>query len=423
MRARLLLSLLALAACTTSAAHDELPGVEVSRSDVAFTPSASASDLAAVVAADTAFALDLVSAAGTDHNLIVSPFSIATALGMLEPGARGATRAEMATVLHETLVDEQLHPARGALLAALADQPAVSEELPPPFTLRAHNMVWAQRDYPILGPYLDVLAASYDAGLARLDFGSDPDAARITINDAVAEQTEQRIEDLIPEGVITDLTRLVLTNAVYFRANWLNEFDPEQTSDGVFHTASGSEVTVPMMSISALFDYADGDGYAAARLPYVGDASMMVLLPDLDLPDLIERLTVEEITAARERAASFQVDLTMPRFEFRTQLGLADVLQALGMRSAFVPPPGPGSADLTGIVETPELFVQDVVHQGFVAVDEKGTEAAAATAVIAGATSMPPTATLILDRPFLFLIQHDATGEILFAGVVADPAT
>jgi serpin B len=395
---------------------------EVARGSSPFEPSAPAGDVTAVVAADTAFSLDLMSRAWTGDNLIISPFSIATALGMLEAGARGETREQMAEVLHESLTDQSLHDARGTLLAALASEAPSTDEEPPPFTLRAVNSLWAQRDYPILEDYLEVLSGSYDTGVALLDFMSDPDAARVVINDAVAEQTEQRITDLIPKGVITALTRLVLTNAVYFKANWLNEFNPDLTADGIFRTARGVEVTVPMMHTSSRIQYVDGNGYTAAWLPYVGDAAMMVILPDGDVDGLLATLTVDELAEAGRLAGGFQVDLTMPRFEYRSQLGLSPVLQDLGMQAAFSPPPGDGTADLTGIVEARELYVQDVIHQGFVKVDEKGTEAAAATAIVVGATSMPQPASLILDRPFLFLIQHQSSGEVLFAGIVANPS-
>jgi serpin B len=307
-------------------------------------------------------------------------------------------------------------------LAAIAASGQSPEgEDPPPFRLRAVNSLWLQRDYPVLAEYLDTLAASYDAGLNLLDFIADPEGSRRTINDAVAVATEDRIEELIPEGVITDLTRLVLTNAVYFKANWASEFDPAATAPAPFRLADGTETTVPMMHTSATVDFAHGRGFVAAWLPYVGDASMMVLLPEGDLADLLADLSPEDLQAANQARLAHMVDLAVPRFEFRSQLTLAPLLQELGMEAAFVPPPAPGSADLTGITAVRELYVQDVVHEGFVKVDEKGTEAAAATAVVVGVTSLPPAATLHLDRPFLFLISHESTGEILFAGVVARP--
>lgn len=407
---------------TGSAPQLEPPeGIEEARSTVALDVSGVPDgDVESVVAGDTAFALDLVREIYEGGNLILSPLSITTALGMLEAGARGETRAEMAEVLHETLPDERLHPARGALVEAVAAPPSTSTEGDvPPFTLRAVNASWAQTRYPIRDEYLDTLARSYDAGAYLLDFEADPEAARETINAWVERETEDRIVDLVPPGVIDELTRLVLTNAVYFKANWLREFDPKQTADGPFTTAAGSTVTVPMMRLDATLDYVDAGGFAAAWLPYVGDAAMMVLLPEGDLDELLRSLTPQALTDARTKRSERQVALTMPRFEISSPIGLRESLEALGMTAAFVPPPD--GADLTGIVAERELYVQDVIHQGFISVDEKGTEAAAATAVVVGVTAAAPPAQLTLDRPFLFAIVHEPSGALLFVGAVTNP--
>lgn len=417
-RCTVVLASIALVAACGQPSAEGPEGAEVARSDASLAVSdVPLGDVASVVASDTAFALDLLAEVYRGDNLIFSPFSIATALGMLEPGARGDTRAEMATMLHETLPDVRLHPARGALLVAVDAAPA--EEAEDPFTLRAVNATWAQRDYPILAPYLDVLARSYDAGAFLVDYSADPEAARRTINGWVADQTENRIEDLVPEGVITALTRLVLTNAVYFQASWLEQFDPDLTEDRTFTPAGGDPVTVPFVHGSQQIPYVDGDGFRAAWIPYVGDASMMVILPDGEIASLVGALTPQALEAALATRSGVQVDLAIPKFEYRSELPLSAALQSLGMQAAF----DPGAADLTGIVAERELFVQDVVHQGFVKLDEQGTEAAAATAVVVGLTSAPlEAAELVLDRPFLFLIRHDPTGEILFAGVVANPS-
>jgi serpin B len=416
----LLATISLLAACGLPSAEGP-EGAELARSDAPLSVSdVPAADVAAVVEADTAFALDLLREAYRSDNLILSPFSVATALGMLEPGARGETRAEMAAMLHETLADDRLHPARGALLAAVnTASSALPEGQDDPFTLRAVDATWAQSGYPILPEFLDVLAHSYDAGAFLIDFAADPEAARRAINDWVAGQTEDRIEDLVPEGVIDPLTRLVLTNAVYFKASWEEQFDPAATADREFSPEAGEPVPVPFLHASRTLSFVEADGFRAAWIPYVGDASLMVLLPDGDLATLLAGLTPEVLAQATEARAGMQVDLALPKFEFRSELSLAEVLQSLGMRAAF----DPGAADLTGIVAARELVVQDVVHQGFVKLDEQGTEAAAATAVVVGLTAAPvETVELVLDRPFLFLIRHDPTGEILFAGVVANPA-
>lgn len=423
MRLWLLVALVVLAAACGQPAAQGPSGVEEARSAVAFeVSSASETDLAAVVAGDTAFALELAPLLYVGENLIFSPFSITTALGMLEPGARGETHTEMVAMLHETLPEDRLHAARGALLAAVNAPPSsVPEGDALPFTLRAVNASWSQRGYPIVEDYLDVLARSFDAGTFLLDFGADPNGSRLTINDWVANETEQRIEDLIPEGVITDLTRLVLTNAIYFKANWLNQFSPDVTEDGSFHSVAG-DVTVPFMHGSVRAPFVEQDGFRAVWLPYVGDASMMVLLPDGDVGDLLGSLDPDSLGRAREARGDFQVELAMPKFEFGSPSLLSDTLKELGMVTAFITPSGSGGADLTGITDERELYVQEVVHEGFIKVDEVGTEAAAATAIVVGVTSLPQPTELILDRPFLFLIQHEPTGAILFAGVVANPA-
>lgn len=397
-------------------------GATTARSDLPWDVSAaSPSDVGRVVAGDTAFAIDLLRGSYEGRNLVLSPFSITTALGMLEAGARGETRSEMAAALHETLPDATLHPARGALVAAVDTPPRrLPEGGATPFSLSAVNAVWVQRGYDVRAEYLDLLSRSYDAGTFFLDFAGDPEAGRNAINEWVADKTANRIEDLVPPGVLDTLTRMILTNAVYFKANWLDPFDPADTTGGVFDVVDGSPVSVPFMRAGLTIPFLETPELTLARLPYVGDASMTVVLPRGNMETLLDGLTPESLDTAT--AGVRLVDLSMPRFEYRSPLLLSSTLRALGMTSAFVPPPGPGTADLTGIVERRELYVQEVVHQGFISVDERGTEAAAATAVVIGATSAPQPATLTLDRPFLFLIRHDPTGEVLFAGILADPS-
>jgi serpin B len=292
-----------------------------------------------------------------------------------------------------------------------------------PFTIRVANSLWGQHGYPFLEEFLMLLAEQYDAGMHLVDFASAAEDARRTINDWVEDQTEGRIVDLIPEGAVTGLTRLVLVNAIWFKANWAEQFSPDDTADGPFTRLDGSVVTVPMMHRSGRIEFMEGDGYVAARLPYAGDASMLVIVPDEGLfPEIARAFGPDDLSEVRELLQIHQVDLTLPRFEFRSELGLKPPLREMGIVAAFVEPSRPDGADLTGMTAERELFVHDVVHQAFISVDEQGTEAAAATAVIIGLESAPPPATLTADRPFLFLIQHDTTGEILFLGQVADPS-
>lgn len=396
------------------------------RADV---PRATATDvtddeLAALVAGDTAFAFDLYRRTAGDTNLVLSPYSVAAALTMTYAGARGDTAAQMRDVLHLGLGDDRIHTARNELDLRITApvEPAPGDDRQP-FTLRVANSLWGQQGYPFLDEFLTLLAENYGAGMNLVDFVGAAEEARQTINAWVERETEGRITDLIPEGVIDDLTRLVLVNAIWFKANWQVPFDPALTADAAFTTVAGDEVTVPMMAADLRTDYVEGDGYAAVRLRYAGDASMLVVVPDPGrFDDVASRLDPDLVAEIDRGLAEHQVDLRMPRFSFRANVALADVLKELGMVAAFTEPSLPGGADFTGMAETRELFIKAVAHQAFIAVDEEGTEAAAATAVVVGLESLPPPATLDVDRPFLFLIRHDSTGEILFLGQVTDPS-
>ena len=380
-------------------------------------------ELTSLVDGDTAFALDLYRELRSDDpdNLFFSPYSISLALAMTLAGAQGNTFDEMAEVLRAT-DGEEWHVARNALDQALRAERETIDDLQP-LELEIANSLWGQAGYPFREDYLELLARHYGAGLNTVDFATAWDEARAAINAWVEDATNDRIVDLIPDGAIDDLTRLVLVNAIFFKANWVNQFDPDLTRDGTFRTLAGGEVTVPMMSGSLRTLYGQGDGWEAVRLPYAGNASMLVIAPEHGrFAELAAGLDADLLGRVRAGISDHQVDLTMPRFEFRSNFSLPDVLERLGMIDAFVEPAPDSGADFTGIVDRRELFITDVVHQAFVSVDEEGTEAAAATAVIMGLQSAPPPAVLTLDRPFIFIIQDDATGAILFIGHVADPS-
>lgn len=412
---------------TTPTTSPPEPSGELARADV---PRASATDvtaaeLAALVGGNTAFAFDLFRLASADgENTLLSPYSIAAALTMTYAGARGTTAEEMREALHLALGDDRIHAGRNELDLRVTTVP----ELPDmddrePFDIRVANSLWGQHDYPFLEDFLVLLAENYDAGMNLVDFVTAAEVARQTINSWVEDQTAGRIVDLIPQGVITDLTRLVLVNAIWFKANWTQQFDPAMTEDGSFTLLDGSEVTAPLMHGSARTGYAEGDGYRAVRLAYAGDASMLILLPDAGRFEEVKAgFGPAELAALRAALSEHQVDLALPKFEFRSQFSLKSVLKDLGMVAAFTEPSLPDGADFTGMTERRELFVHEVVHQAFIAVDEQGTEAAAATAVIVGLESAPPPATMNVDRPFLFFIEHTGTGEILFLGQLIDPS-
>ena len=387
----------------------------------------SAADTEALVDGNTDFTLRLYQAlrVETDENLFFSPYSISLALAMAYAGARGETEQQMAETLGFTLARDDLHAAFNALDQALASrgQQRVEEGDGTRFELNIANAIWGQRGFEFLDGFLDVLAENYGAGMRLVDFVRATEESRGLINDWVAEQTEDRIVELIPEGAIDAMTRLVLTNAIYFNASWLHPFEEEQTADGRFALLDGSEVTAPMMHQSVRTAYAAAEGYQAVELPYIGhELSMVVVLPDAgEFAAFEATLDAAKLSAITAGLGDTQVTLTMPRFEFESAFGLADALKALGMTHAFTPPSGSSGADFTGMYGSRDLYIQDVLHEAFVSVDERGTEAAAATAVLIGVTSMPQAATMTVDRPFLCLIRDRVSGTVLFIGRVMDP--
>jgi serpin B len=382
------------------------------------------SDEASLVEGNSAFAFDLYQALkGQEGNLFFSPYSISLALAMTYAGARGETAQQMADTLHFSLEQDKLHPTFEWLAAELAsrgEEAAGKDEKG--FRLNIVNAIWGQEDYEFLSDFLDLLAENYGAGLRILDFIAEPEQSRVTINDWVSNQTEGRIEDLIPPGMIDALTRLVLTNAIYFNAAWENPFDEDRTADGPFYLVDGGQVTVPMMKQTNLFGYARGNGYQAVELPYDGDEfSMVILLPASgNFRAFEEGLRSGQVGATITHLQSTKVSLTMPQFGFDSAFELKDTLSAMGMGDAFVF----GDADFSGMTGNRELYISAVVHKAFVSVDEAGTEADAATAVIVPAGSSgsePPPVKVTIDRPFIFLIRDIETGAILFVGRVLNP--
>jgi serpin B len=417
------LSLLGLAAAcspaTAETATGTRPGIEVRSSKPRLTASVPAEDTRQVADDDAAFGLDVLTKTAGRENFFVSPHSISLALAMTYGGARNQTATQMAHALRFTLPPERLHPAFGALdleLARRAEKPVESGRA---FKLNVMNALWGQRGYTFLGSYLDLLAESYGAGLSLLDFGADPEGSRTAINHWVSDQTETRIPELIPSGVVTSATVLVLTNAIYFNASWAVPFEEGSTTDGAFTKLDGSPVSARLMHQTKEHRYAEGDGWQALELLYTGDdVSMLVLLPKSGtFEDFRSKLDGPRFASIVSALGEKLVTTTLPRFSFRTTLGVKATLRSLGMTDAFEA----GVADFSGMDGSRSLFIQDVVHQAFVAVDEKGTEAAAATAVIIGKTSVPELATFTADRPFLVAIRDNPTGTVLFLGQVTTP--
>ncbi len=415
--------LLILSLIITGCAPVGPAGATEARSDAPreINPALSEGDLQVLVDGNTAFAADLYQQLREEEgNLFFSPHSISVALAMTYAGARGETADQMAETLHFTLPQDDLHASFNALDLALQHDEETDEET---FTLNIANSLWAEETYDFRDEFLDLLARNYGAGLRLVDFINQYEAARKAINTWVEQKTEDKIKDLIPEGGVTDLTRLVLANAIYFNAKWAHTFPEDRTQDGAFTTADGSEVTVPMMSWDKpqFVPYAQGDGYQAIELPYRGgDASMVILVSDAGtLAEFEAELTGERLQRIIDSMETKGVALTMPKFEYDATTSLADTLSAMGMPDAM----DPNRADFSGMDGTRDLYITDVFHKAYVAVDEEGTEAAAATAVVASLESMPQIdVELTIDRPFIYLIRDTETGAVLFLGRVVDPA-
>ena len=377
----------------------------------------------ALVSGNNALALDLYQALSQaqDGNLFYSPYSISLALAMTYAGARGETEAQMAHALHFDLPQESLHAAFNRLDLDLASSGQSSGNTQP-LQLNIANAVWAQMDFPFLPAYLDLLAHNYGAGIYLADFVNQADRVVEEINRWVSDQTEEKIQDILSPGALDAMTRMALANAIYFKAAWNDQFDIDNTQPAPFYLLDGSEVQVDMMSGEMRLPYLRGEDYQAVELRYSGmTAAMDIILPDegqfaafeagLDWP------AVEAILAGLDTTL---VQLSMPKFTFRSQFSLADTLAGLGMPSAF----DGGAADFSGMDGQRDLYIGDIIHQAFVAVDEEGTEAAAATIVIFEVTSIEPTGEIIqltIDRPFFFLIRDLTSGQILFFGRVLNP--
>jgi serpin B len=392
-------------------------------------PQVAGDDLQDLAAGNSAFAFDLFQALrGEEGNLFYSPYSISVALAMTYAGARNETETEMADTLHFSLPQERLHPAFNGLDLELVKRAEGAEGLDEApgepgegFRLNIANALWGQEGYPFLPQFLDLLARNYGAGMRLVDFMGDVEAARVTINDWVSEQTEGKIEDLIPPGMLDATTRLVLTNAIYFNAAWADPFEELATSDGPFYLLDGSQVTASLMQQTETFGYARGDGYQLVELPYSGhEMSMVILLPDEGGYEAFEEgLDASTVEAMLNGASSQRLNLTMPRFEFDDQFSLGETLADMGMPLAFS-----NQADFSGMTGQRDLFISAVVHKAFVAVDEQGTEAAAATAVgMAMSAIQADPAQVRIDRPFVFFIRDIQTGTILFVGRVLDPTS
>lgn len=385
-----------------------------------------AEDAAPLVSGNTSFACDLYARLqARDGNLFFSPYSISACLAMTREGARGDTATEMDAVFH--------FPARGMgegfhHLDEALEPPTVTDgwgqnaKEVSAYELTVANRLWGQQGYTFRKPFLDRLAEVYGASLAEVDF-HHPVAVRAAINGWIEKETHDKIKDMIPEGLPTTDTRLVLANAVYFKSQWKDPFRERATVDAPFHCPGAADVEARMMRRVGRYGYGAADGVQILEMPYRGrEMSMVVVLPRAtDGLEAVEaKLTPETLAGWLGGLESVKVDVTFPRFKFTSGFDLTGTLREMGMADAF----SLAKANFSGMTVEEPLFIGVVLHKAFVAVDEKGTEAAAATIVGMRAGAAAPTASPVVfkaDHPFLFLIRHRETGTILFVGRVVDP--
>ena len=377
------------------------------------------SDLQALVKGNNAFALDLYAQLKTQEgNLFLSPYSISTALAMTFSGARGTTEKQMADVLHFTLEQEQLHSEFHDLQIQLKNY--VKEGI----ELNIANALWFQTGYNLLKDFLELTEEHYDAGLNHVDFAKDCEAARRKINIWVEQKTNNRIQKLIKPRMINALTCLVLTNAIYFKGEWVNQFEEKLTQENPFYITPEITVDVPMMNQEDRFKYFESDELQVLEVPYKGDdLSMVILLPIKKdgLTELEDSVNTDRLQEWMNALAWRQVTVFFPKFTMTCEFKLGSALADMGMPIAFT-----DEANFSGMTGGKDLFISKVIHKAFVDVSEEGTEAAAATAVIMeGLTSVveptPPTV-FRADRPFIFVIRDNHSGSILFIGRLVDPS-
>lgn len=373
------------------------------------------SDVQSLADSNICFAIDLFKRLSSDSgNIFISPYSISVALAMTCKGAKAETEKEMTRVLHfnNDSTIHQMFSKTQHLLDSLKDDKN---------KLFVANSIWPQKTYTFLPDYIYFLKENYRIEVTYVDYVKNTEEARQTINSWVADKTSDKIKDLLQPGILDPLTRLVLTNAIYFKGVWVKTFDKKLTTVRDFFLTSGDSVKVPLMEQKGLFGYSESEGVKLLEIPYSGNEfSMILFLPEkkdglLALESQLSLKTLKRKVAALQKQEIF---VRLPKFRMEKSIQLNETLKSMGMQLAFS-----DMADFSGMDGTKDLFISDVVHKAFVDANEEGTEAAAATGSAMSLRSAPrqQPKTFIADHPFLFLIRHNATNTILFAGRVADP--
>ena len=373
-------------------------------------------DISRIIEANNRFAINLYSQYKSEEgNIFFSPFSISTAMAMVYEGAEGKTAKEIKSVFGFPKYDNSRRNQYSDLLSEINKKDKK-------YALNTANALRAQQNYHFLNDYLTTVEKYYGGKTTNLDFKNEPDSARLIMNNWVEDKTNDKIKDLFSEGSINSLTRLVLSNAIYFKAKWLIQFDADKTSDEYFRVNPDESIEVPMMqptSQKSTFNYTQNKNLQILEMPYAGeDLSMVILLPlDDDIEKLENSFTIENLTEWKKSLRKHRVKIYIPRFKFKTKYFLFETLSNLGMPTAFT-----NSADFSGMTGTKDLKIDKVIHQAFIEVNEEGTEAAAATGMgMMLMSKPPPTPIFKADHPFIFIIQQKKTGNILFMGRVNNP--
>lgn len=382
------------------------------------------------------FGLDLLRRLDANGNLCASPTSVALALAMIRSGARGLTASEMDAVMHGFGSTGQANEIVALIKSLESDtfyddsqwtsvDPRATPDhnaMEPAAELDVSNAVFSQKGMTLQPAYLDSLSSGFGAGIGLLDYRADPEAARATINKWASDRTKGRIPQVLQPGDVTNQTRIALANAIYLKAGWTKQFDPADTKTLPFTLGNGTAVNVPTMASETHYSYSAGTDYRAVELPLGDESLAMTIVVPSNMASFVNGLTADRLAGINRAMATYDVDLTLPRFSINTRLELADVLAAMGMPTLFKP----GTADLSGITTDERLSIAKVIHQANIDVVEEGTTAAAVTVAIGRATGgmpqTPPHVQLHVDRPFLYFIRDTRTGAVLFMGRVTDPS-
>ncbi len=350
-----------------------------------------------------------------DDNTFFSPFSISLALSMTYAGARGQTAKQMKEALCLELPDDVVHKAFHDLISSIGNRGKG-------YVLEVANALWGDKGYQFLKEFLDIVNTYYNGGFYEVSFRTDPEGSRKKINRWVEKKTHEKIKDLLPPNSITSLTRLVITNAIYFKGEWEFPFEKENTQDMPFYTTLNTTVEAPMMYVEKKFEYMTKKGkYQLLMLPYGdGTLSMVILLPveKNGLSQIEEEMTWDELYESMVLTREKKVKVYLPKFKAERTYELVGILREMGMKDAFT-----DKADFSGMEPKKELYISNIVHKAYIDVNEEGTEAAAATGVVVALKAMMPEEPVVFkaDHPFMYFIIHNPTGQILFMGRMVNP--